>query len=195
MDIRLLDISAVLGLCAAVALTINILLGMLLSTSYKRLSLWKSAPEQIKKIPLLSLHNWTAYVALSLALLHPLFLVLDSQSHFVWMDVFFPVHAPHQPWVVALGTFSLYAIVTVIVTTQKGIKRKISFRAWKNIHLISYATALLFIVHGIFLDPELKEKPVDFFDGEKLVPEICGIVLLIATIARYRYHVKQKQRG
>ncbi|MBS1932439.1 MAG: ferric reductase-like transmembrane domain-containing protein, partial [Bacteroidetes bacterium] len=106
--------------------------------------------------------------------------------------VLFPVNAPQQKSMVALGTISLYALIVVIVTTQKAIKKKMSFRSWKNIHLISYITALLFVIHGIFLDPELKDRPVDFLDGEKLVPELCGIALIAASFMRYRYHVKKK---
>jgi DMSO/TMAO reductase YedYZ heme-binding membrane subunit len=192
MDIRLLDVSAVIGLFAAIVLTINILLGMLLSTAYKRSQLWKKMPEKIKAISLDDVHNWTAYVALALVLLHPLFLILDKSTLFFVKDVLFPVDAPKQKWLVALGTISLYALIVVIVATQKAIKKKMTFRAWKNIHLISYITALLFVVHGIFLDPELKDRPVDFLDGEKLVPELCGIILMVATIMRYRYHLKKK---
>jgi DMSO/TMAO reductase YedYZ heme-binding membrane subunit len=62
------------------------------------------------------------------------------------------------------------------------------FRTWKNIHLISYGTALLFVVHGIVMDPDLKDRPVDWLDAEKLLSEICGIVLIAATIIRYRYY-------
>jgi methionine sulfoxide reductase heme-binding subunit len=193
MDIRLLDVSAVIGLFAAVTLTINILLGMLLSTAYKRSALWKKMPDWIKKISVDDVHNWTAYVALALVFLHPLFLILDKSTKFLWTDVLFPVDAPKQKWMVALGTISLYALILVIVTTQKVIKKKMSFRAWKNIHLISYITALLFVVHGIFLDPELKDRPVDFLDGEKLVPELCGIILITATVIRYRYHLSKKE--
>jgi len=192
MDIRLLDVSAVIGLFAAIVLTINILLGMLLSTAYRRSDLWKKMPAKIKAISLDDVHNWTAYVALALVLLHPLFLILDKSTHFFLKDVLFPLNAPKQKWLVALGTISLYALIVVIVTTQKAVKKKMTFRAWKNIHLVSYITALLFVVHGIFLDPELKDRPVDFLDGEKLVPELCGIILIAATVMRYRYHLKKK---
>ncbi|MBS1933874.1 MAG: hypothetical protein JST96_07730, partial [Bacteroidetes bacterium] len=82
MDIRLLDVSAVTGLCAAVALTINILLGMMLSTAYRRSALWKKMPEKIKIISIDDVHNWTAYVALALVLLHPLLLILDKSTKF-----------------------------------------------------------------------------------------------------------------
>jgi DMSO/TMAO reductase YedYZ heme-binding membrane subunit len=67
------------------------------------------------------------------------------------------------------------------------------FRLWKNIHLVSYGTALLFVIHGIVMDPLLKDRPVDWFDAEKMVSELCGVALVAATIIRYRYY-RRKQR-
>ncbi|MES1249598.1 MAG: hypothetical protein ABUL46_02895, partial [Chitinophaga rupis] len=82
----------------------------------------------------------------------------------------------------------------VIITTQKVVKNSMSFRAWKNIHLISYGTALLFVIHGIVMDPQLKDRPIDWLDGEKLISELCGLALVAATIIRYRYY-RRRQRG
>jgi len=186
--------SAVLGLCAMVALTLNILLGMLVSTAYKRSPLWKKLPANMQRLSTYDLHNYTAYIALALVLLHPLFLVLDKQTKFTITHVLWPVDAPKQKLLVALGTLSLYALIIVIITTQKKVKKKMSFRLWKNIHLISYATALLFLIHGLFLDPELKDRQPDYFDGEKLLCEICALVLIAATIIRFRYHRKNKKK-
>jgi sulfoxide reductase heme-binding subunit YedZ len=107
-------------------------------------------------------------------------------------DVFFPVNAPQQKYIVMLGTLSLYALLVVIITTQKVIKKKMSFRTWKNIHLVSYGTALLFIFHGLLMDPELKDRPTDWFDAEKFFSEFCLLVLIAASVIRYRYHLNHK---
>jgi sulfoxide reductase heme-binding subunit YedZ len=188
MELKLLDVSAVIGMCAMVTLTINVLLGVLLSTAYKTKPLWKKLPGAVKKIDILWLHNWTAYLALTLVLLHPLLLVLDASTKFTFLDVFFPLHAPKQAFFVTFGALAMYALITVIITTQKAIKKKMSFRLWKNIHLISYGTAMLFIVHGLMMDPELKDRPTDWLDGEKLLCEVCLAVLIGATFLRVRYH-------
>ena len=58
--------------------------------------------------------------------------------------------------------------------------------------MISYGTALLFIIHGIVMDPQLKEHDIDFLDGEKLVSELCGIVLIVASIIRYKYYTRKQ---
>jgi len=194
MDVKLLDVSAVMGLCAMVTLTINILLGMMISTAYKTHPLWKKLPAVLKKINVLWLHNWTTYLALTLVLLHPLFLVLDANTKFTWLDVIFPLNAPRQSIFVMFGTLAMFALITVIITTQKAIKKKMSFRLWKNIHLISYGTAMLFIVHGLIMDPDLKDRPTYWLDGEKLLCEACLVVLIAATFLRLTYYYS-KQRN
>jgi DMSO/TMAO reductase YedYZ heme-binding membrane subunit len=195
MDIKLLDISAVMGLCAMVTLTVNVLLGMLLSTAYKTHPLWKKLPAKLKNISILWLHNWTAYLALILVLAHPTFLVLDASTKFTFADVLFPANAPAQKWFVWLGTLAMYALVVVIITTQKVIKKKMSFRLWKNIHFISYGTAMLFIVHGLMMDPDLKNRPTDWLDGEKLLCELCFIILVAATVLRIQYQLKTAKKS
>ena len=189
----LLELSNYAGLASAVVLTINFFLGMLLATAYRTNLYWKKMPVRLQQMDVNSIHNYTAYVAWILVLLHVLFLVLDKTSRFTFIDVIFPLNAPNQNLVVALGTLSLYAITVVIITTQKVIKRKMSFRAWKNIHLISYGTAILFVFHGIFMDPHLKNNQPDFFDGEKLLLEFCGLLLVIASVIRYMYYLKKNK--
>lgn len=82
MDTSWLDISSTIGLIATGVLTFNLLLGMLLSTAYRRSPLWKKLPGWVKKISLDDLHNWTAYVALALALAHPLLLLPDASLRY-----------------------------------------------------------------------------------------------------------------
>ena len=192
MEISFLELSNYAGLMATGVLTLNILLGMMISTGYTKHAYWKRLPPTIRKWDIVDIHNWTAYVALVLVLLHPLLLLLAKESKFTLIDVLFPVNAPHEKWMVAFGTISMYALIVVIITTQKVVKRSIGFRTWKNIHLISYATALLFFVHGMIIDPQLKDRPVDLIDAEKMVSEGCLLLILIASIIRFRYYLKNK---
>ena len=140
------------------------------------------------------LHNWTAYVALVLALAHPLLLLPDAAQKYHLPDILFPLYAPHQAIWTVLGSLALYAVILVVVTTQKAVKNRLGFRTWKNIHLISYCTALLFVIHGIVMDPELKDRPIDWLDGEKLVSELCGLVLVAAMVIRWRWHLRHRRQ-
>ena len=186
-----LELSNYAGLTASIVLTINFFLGMLLATAYRTNSLWKKLPAKIQRIDINDIHNYTAYIAWALVGFHVVFLLVDKTSKFTFIDAIFPVNAPTQSLVVTFGTLSLYALTIVIITTQKVIKRKVSFRAWKNIHLISYGTAMLFVLHGIFMDQHLQNSQPDYFDGEKLLLEICGIALVAASVWRFKYHLKK----
>ncbi len=194
-DFPFLQLSAYMGLIATGLLTLNILLGMMLSTAYKKHVYWIHLPDRIKQINIYNLHNWTAYIVLLLVLLHPTLLLMAPATKFKFIDIIFPINAPHQKLFVAFGTLSMFAIITVIITTQKLVKKKMSFRIWKNIHLISYGTLLLFIVHGIVMDPELKDRPLMLLDAEKLLSELCLIILVAASVIRYKYHLKTKQKN
>ncbi|MBI2283198.1 MAG: ferric reductase-like transmembrane domain-containing protein [Bacteroidetes bacterium] len=186
--ISYLDISGALGLCATALLSFNFLLGMLLSTAYKRSVYWKKIPPVIQQINIDRLHNWTAYIALFFVVLHPLFLLADKEQTFTLRDILWPVAAPKQSNIVMLGTISFYALLIIIITTQKIVKKKLGFRLWKNIHLVSYATALLFLFHGLLMDPLLKDRPTDWLDAEKFFSEFCLLLILAAMIIRIRYH-------
>lgn len=189
-----LDISGAMGLCATGLLTFNFLLGMLLSTAYKRSVYWKKLSPAVQQISIDDLHNWTAYIALFFVVLHPVFLLLDKEQQFTWQQVLWPVNAPKQATVVLLGTISFYALLLVIITTQKIIKKQMGFRLWKNIHLVSYATALLFLVHGLLMDPLLKDRPTDWLDAEKFFSECCFLLVIAAIIIRFRYYLRVQKK-
>ena len=183
------EISGSLGLIATVILTCNMVLGMMISTSFKKTNWGLKLPEKIKSIDVYNLHNYTAYTALFFVLAHIILIPLDAANKFTYFDILWPVNAPHQSSIVFLGTFSFLALLTVIITTQKVVKRKLGYSLWKKIHLISYTTCILFVAHGLLMDPLLKDRPTDWIDAEKLISELCGLVLLIAFILRYKYYI------
>jgi DMSO/TMAO reductase YedYZ heme-binding membrane subunit len=78
-----------------------------------------------------------------------------------------------------------------MVTTQKIIKNAIGSKTWRSIHIISYGTCILYLYHGVVMDPLLKDRAIDFLDGEKLLIELLGLILIIAFY--WRYHYKQNK--
>src|SRR5579863_3912445 len=103
MESNWLDWSSTLGLIATGVLSFNLLLGILLSTAYRRSPLWKRMPDFVRAISLDDLHNWTAYVALALALAHPLLLLVDKSLRYRPVDIVVGVSAPHQPLWTVMG--------------------------------------------------------------------------------------------
>jgi DMSO/TMAO reductase YedYZ heme-binding membrane subunit len=162
----------------------------MLSTAYKQSDYWKKLPVSVKDLRIIDIHNYTAYFALVIVFLHFIIIPLDPSSKFTFTHLLYPLTAPHQPVFVLLGVISFVALLIVIITTQKVIKKKLGTQTWKNIHVISYATALLFIAHGLVMDPLLKDRPIDFIDPEKLLVEFCALLLMIAFYYRFQFNKK-----
>src|SRR5436309_15548638 len=97
------DVTSFIGLAAIYLMSINVLLGLLMSARYNP---WKRWPH--RRINILKLHNWTAYVALGLAVLHPIPLLFVDKPRFRFVDIVWPVASPEQPFVNSLGAISLY---------------------------------------------------------------------------------------
>ena len=191
--ISFLDISGSMGLAACGTLTINSILGMFLGTQIKNIIYWKQLPKFVNKYPIIDLHNFTAYSSIGFVCLHIFFLILHQESSFTIIHLINPLTAPKQPTIVLLGVLSFYSLLVILITSQKIIRKQLSFRAWKNIHLIAYSTYFLFLIHGILMDPLLKDRPTDWLDAEKLFIEGCALTFVVSVLLRVRYHLKYKR--
>jgi sulfoxide reductase heme-binding subunit YedZ len=175
-----IDISSVLGLIAVGILTAQILLGLLLSVGYNPL---RKFPHQ--RVKLFTFHNWLGYIGLSTALIHPLILLFSSTAGFTPFDLLVPIWSPTQPIPTTLGAIAFYLVAFVVLTSY--FRRVFGLHRWKQLHYVAFAAALVFYVHGTWADPLLKNRPVDFIDAEKAYVEGCGLLVLAATIWRFRY--------
>src|SRR5579863_1549691 len=181
------DLSSDAGLVAMVLLTVNILLGLILSARYNTVRSWPR-----RRLPIFDVHNWTAYIALGLVFLHPVLLLLSSKAGFRLIDVLFPIHSPKQTLYNNLGALAFYSVIFVVVTSY--FRSRFGSRLWKKLHYVSYAAAALVFTHGILIDPELKNNPPDLLDGEKVLVEVCALLIVMATIWRIWYQPKKKAR-
>lgn len=181
-----LDLSSDVGIVAILVLTLNILLGLLLSVRYNP---WKHWPH--RRVNYFRIHNWTGYVAMALVVLHPVLLLASSTAAFGVVDVLFPVHAPKQPWINTVGAASLYVLLVVVISSY--FRTEISRGKWKFLHYGSYLAAALFFIHGVWSDPTLKNAPIDYLDAEKVAIEVCFLIVVVASALRVRYGVQQRQ--
>jgi sulfoxide reductase heme-binding subunit YedZ len=179
-----IDVSSYFGLVAMSLLTLNILIGLVMSVKYNPVRNWPH-----RRINTFKLHNWTAYIALTIAAIHPTIILFSSTAKFSLLDILFPVNAPKQPWINVLGALALYSLTFVVLTSY--FRRELGRKTWKTLHFTAYGTAALFFVHGIFTDPQLKDRPVDFFDGEKVYVELCMLLVLVAVALRIRWQLRQ----
>ncbi len=179
-----IDLSSYFALTAMTLLTLNILLGLVMSMKYNPVRSWPH-----RRINTFKLHNWTAYIALTIASIHPVIILFSSTAKFTLLDILYPVHAPKQPWVNVLGALALYALSFVVLTSY--FRRELGRRTWKTLHFTAYGVAALFFVHGILTDPKLKDAPVDFLDGEKVYVELCLLLVIVAVGYRVRWQLRQ----
>ena len=171
-----------------VLLTVNILLGLMLSTRYQPPARWW--PYGRRRI--FDVHNWTAYVALGLVFLHPILLTFSQSAGFHLFDILWPVNSPGQRLYNCLGTLALYLTIFVVVTSY--LRKRLGFKTWKTLHYLAYAAASVLFVHGILIDPNLKKQPPDLLDGEKVLIEICCLLVLVGSAWRVRYALQKVKR-
>jgi methionine sulfoxide reductase heme-binding subunit len=183
-----IDLSSEVGLVAMGLLTINILLGLFLSARYNTVRNWPH-----RRIPIFDIHNWTAYIALGLIVLHPVILLFSSTAGFRLIDILWPLHSPKQTLYNCLGAIAFYCVIFVVVTSY--LRGRLGSRLWKKLHYVSYAAAAFLFVHGIIIDPNLKDQPPDLLDGEKVLVEGCAALIVAATIWRIRYQPRKRAVG
>jgi sulfoxide reductase heme-binding subunit YedZ len=179
-----IDVSSYFGLAAMTLLTLNILIGLVMSVKYNPVRNWPH-----RRINTFKIHNWTAYIALTIAAIHPVIILFSSTAKFTLVDILYPVNAPRQPWINVLGALALYTLAFVVLTSY--FRRELGRKKWKTLHFTAYGTAALFYAHGILTDPNLKDSPIDFLDGEKVYVELCMLVVIVAATLRIRWQLRQ----
>jgi predicted ferric reductase len=184
MSITILDLSAYIGLAAVGAITLNMLLGMLMAFRYSPHRSW---PHQ--RFNYFRLHNWTGYIALAVAILHPVILLFNKDPRFRILDLLYPIHSPSQPLDNTIGAIALYPLAFVVVTSYLRIR--LGRNLWKSFHFSIYFAAAALFWHSLFTDPDLKNKPIDWSDGGKLFVESCLLLIAAISLLRLR-HARKK---
>jgi len=174
------ELSAYIALGAVALLAANLLLGLLMAAGYNPARHWPYRP-----IKLFRFHNWTGYVALGAAFLHPVILLFSSAPRFRVIDLLAPVWSPVQPTSNVLGAIALYLVIVVVATSY--FRRALGRRLWRSVHYTNYAAATIFFLHGIIADPTVIGRPVNYIDGEKVLVESCAVLFAATAVWRIRH--------
>ncbi len=185
LGITVLDLSAYVGLVAVGAVAINMLLGILMAFRYSPVRFWPH-----RRINYFLLHNWSGYIALSVSILHPVVLLFYKEKPFRVLDLLYPVHSPSQPLDNTIGAIALYLVLIVVVTSY--LRVRLGRRLWKLFHFSIYLAAGTMFWHSLFTDPDLKNAPVDWFDGGKVFIEVCLVLMVVVALLRVRYYYRKK---
>jgi predicted ferric reductase len=179
MTITLLDLCAYLGLIAVGAVTINMLLGTLMVFRYSPVRAWPH-----RRFNYFRLHNWTGYIALFFAIVHPIILLFNKAPRFRVIDIVYPVHSPQQPLENTLGAVALYILAVIVGTSY--VRIQLGRRVWKAFHFCVYVGAIALFWHSLFTDPDLKGAGIQWLDGGKVFVEACTGIILVASLLRWR---------
>lgn len=177
-----IDISGTIALVAIGLLTLNLLLGLLLSIGYNPKRQW---PRRAFK--LFTFHNWTGWIAFAAVIFHALALLGSTDPPFRAVDLVYPVHSPVQPVSNSLGAVGFYLLAVIVLTSWKPVRTALGRHLWKPIHYSTYAAAGVFFVHGVIADPLVKGRPIDFIDAEKVYIEGCAAAFLAAIVWRIKH--------
>ncbi len=128
-----------LGLLALVALWLSVLFGVFMAG--------KGAGGLFGKPSVALLHNRWALASQVATALHVLFVVADPVSGVTPLAAVIPMTSATLTGPVALGTFALWGLVVLLVTT--AFSRKLSKVAWRAVHASAFGSFLLATVHGI----------------------------------------------
>ena len=184
MGVDPIELSNYAGLGAIGLLTLNILIGLLLAMKYNPVRRWPH-----RRVNTVRIHNVTGWTALVLVLLHPALLLLPNRVDFHLVDLFYPVNAPKQPWINSAGAAAAYLLLVAVLTSY--FRFRIGRTWWKRIHFTTYALFPLYAVHALLTDPALKDRQIDYLDGEKVFVELCVLGVAAAIAVRARWQMRQ----
>ena len=126
------------GIVALVLLVASLTWGVLLATRVLR-------PHD-RPAWLLDLHRWLGGLAVAMTGLHLGGLWLDGYVHFGPAELLVPGASGYRPVAVAFGIVAGYLLVAVEVTSL--LRRRLSTRTWRAVHVTSYAATWGAVMHG-----------------------------------------------
>lgn len=170
-----IEASGIIGMIGLAALTANFLVGIFI---------WSGAQYQLPyNLSFLQLHKLTGYSAAIAILLHIVLIPLDPKSGFSWTDLLLPAWTQHQPLANTFGSVAFYLLGIVVISSY--FKEQMKLPVWRALHYLSYFAIVPMILHSVITDPKLEDRPIDWFDAEKLFVIFCCVAIVGMTGHRY----------
>jgi DMSO/TMAO reductase YedYZ heme-binding membrane subunit len=79
----------------------------------------------------------------------------------------------------------------VVIVVTSYFRFELGRRIWKPLHFATYGLFVLYAVHALLTDPNLKDAPIDPLDGEKVFVELCILLVLIGITLRVHWQLRQ----
>lgn len=164
------------GIVALALLVASVLWGVLLATRALR-------PFD-RPAWLLDLHRWLGGMALVMTGLHMLGLVLDGYVSFGAADLLVPGAASYRPLAVALGVLSMYVMIAVQVSGY--LRRQLSARAWRAIHVSSYGVVWGAAIHAGLAGTDTVNRAYQVLALVLTLAAVAASVVRIVTPGRHQ---------
>ncbi len=156
------------GIVALVLLVLSMVWGVLLSTRVLR-------PHD-RPAWLLDLHQWLGGTALVMTGLHMFGLYLDGYIDYGFTELLVPGASDYRPVAVAIGILSLYVMVTVQATSY--MRRWLSKRVWRGIHVLSYGLVWSAAIHAGMAGTDTVNR------AYQVLALVLTMVAVVATVLR-----------
>ena len=127
------------GVAAWAMLAFSVLWGLVLST--------KAFGSKPRPNWVLDLHRFVGGAAVVFTGIHVASLVLDSYISFGLTEILVPFTSSYRPAAVAWGVTAMYVLLAVEVTSL--LRKRLSKRAWRATHYLSFPLFILGTAHGV----------------------------------------------
>jgi len=156
------------GVVALLLMTAVVLLGLLV-TRQGRLP-------GLPRFAVTGLHRNLSLIAVVFVALHVLTAVADSYVHIPLTAAVIPLASPYERLWLGLGAVSLDLTIAVVVTSL--LRRHLSRRLWRGVHLLAYASWPVAWLHSITSSPDLRHGALF------LLAVACALVVVLAVLWR-----------
>lgn len=156
------------GLTAFLALTADVVFGLLISTG--------AAYRWIPRPVTVDVHRWLSTVALSTTALHALALLGDRYVRFDLLDLLIPFLAAYRRFAVGLGVLAGYA--ALLVHASFWWRGRIGGKTWRRLHFLSFFVFVAALLHGILAGTDSSAPWLQALYGSSAI--------LVAVLGGYR---------
>ena len=124
---------------------------------------------------MLDLHRFAGGLAVVFTAVHVVGLVGDSYVSFGPAEILLPFTGDYHPVAVAWGVIGMYLLLAVEITSL--LRSKLSKRAWRTIHFLSFPLFALTTLHLLWAGTDRTALPMRAFTLAVVVV-VCGATIL-----------------
>jgi predicted ferric reductase len=127
------------GVTAFVALTLDVVFGLFVSTG--------AADRWVPRGRSVEVHRWLSSMALALTAAHAVALIGDRYVRFDVLDLLIPFLSSYRSLAVGLGVLAAYGALVVHASFEW--RKQLGARTWRKLHYVSFAVFVAAFLHGI----------------------------------------------